>query len=231
MSGCWDPNNFDGVDFQVPAHEIALSSGCTSNMFGPNIASPFLHRHSTIRKKKSNCVPRRYIYSTYSSLKQSQATKTRQIWNMMIGRLQVKKKLRSKVLFRSVSSAEVQFKYHHHFERKWKYPVGYRTVLEVDIIPDIYCLQTWVSNWWFFTTSTWGFAPGSTCPNLFIFCWWRHRSVGPRIAASVSSPNHQAFSTKKRWRKRNLEKRSGGKLKSLLIWVFPKIMVPPNHPI
>lgn len=34
--------------------------------------------HSTIRKKRSNCVPRRYIYSTYSiyrSLKQSQATK------------------------------------------------------------------------------------------------------------------------------------------------------------
>ena len=35
-------------------------------MFGPKIASPFLHRHSTIRKKRSNCVPRRYIYSTYS---------------------------------------------------------------------------------------------------------------------------------------------------------------------
>ena len=86
----------------------------------------------------------------------------------------LKKTLRSKVLFSSVSSAEVQFKYHHHFERKWMYPVGYRTVLEVDIIPDThYCLQTWVSNWWFFTTSTWGFAPGSTCQNRFIFCWFQ----------------------------------------------------------
>ena len=43
------------MEFQVPANEITLSSGCTSNM-GPKDANSFLHRHSPFQKKKNEAI-------------------------------------------------------------------------------------------------------------------------------------------------------------------------------